>query len=55
MKTIQCAYPPHYHNGFVATLKIKELIEIRKKQINKQSKQINKQTSKQNNCPYTHS
>ena len=19
MKTIQCAYPPHHHNGFVAT------------------------------------
>ena len=22
MKTIQCAHPPHYHNGFVATCRL---------------------------------
>ena len=22
MKTIQCAYPPHHHNGFVATCRV---------------------------------
>ena len=22
MKTIQCAYPPHHHNGFVATCRL---------------------------------
>ena len=22
MQTIQCAYPPHHHNGFVATCRL---------------------------------
>ena len=28
MKTIQCAYPPHHHNGFVATCRLR-IVSVR--------------------------